>query len=240
MNRLREALITQYTDHYSCGKPTVHPQAMAAPLHRQLQLTYGELLSDVPAGSRILDLGCGTGYLLSWLSTYTHIHAVGVDSSISQTQVARDGLPAVEVLCEEALPYLRRHCGQFAAIFCLDVLEHIAHEELLELMETVRETLNPGGFFVCKVPNAANLTAAQLRYIDLTHERSFTESSLLQLLNAAGFRQCRLIPVRAPHLSGRARLQIERALHRGIFRICGDSQAQVFTRTLSMVGYAPR
>jgi SAM-dependent methyltransferase len=240
MSRLRAALIDKYAEHYGRGKETIQPQEMAAPLLRQMELTYGDLLSAVPSGGRVLDLGCGTGYLLSWLCRYPGIRAIGVDSSMSQTQVARDGLPGVEVFCEEAIPYLQKHREEFAAIFCFDVLEHIPARELLELTEAIRHALVPGGFFVCKVPNAANLTGVQLRYIDLTHERSFTYSSLLQLLGAAGLRNCRLVPVRASHLSGRARLQLERLLHRALFRICGDGQEHVFTRTVSMVGYAPR
>ncbi len=238
MSRLRAVLIDRYADHYARGKASAVPQAMAAPLQRQLELTYGAVLAELPRGSRVLDLGCGTGYLLSWLNGHPHINVTGVDSSTSQIAIVREALPALEVRCEEALSYLRRHRGRFEAIFCLDVLEHIPDDQLLELTEAAGAALVPGGCLVTKVPNAANLTGGQLRYIDLTHERSFTQLSLLQLYNAAGLCECRVVPLRAGDWRGRVRLLCERALHRTLFRICGDAREQVFTRTISMIGYA--
>jgi hypothetical protein len=58
----------------------------------------------------------------------------------------------------------------------------------------------------------------------------------MQLFTAAGFQQCRVVPVGATHFAGRVRLAAERALHRAVFRVCGDTREQVFTRTISMAG----
>jgi 2-polyprenyl-3-methyl-5-hydroxy-6-metoxy-1,4-benzoquinol methylase len=239
MSHLRETLIAQYSDHYGRRKASLEPQAIAAPLHQMLQLNYGRILSAVPPGGRILDVGCGTGYLLSWLGGQPQLRLSGIDSSVSQVRIAQAALPDLDITCGDAIPYLRARPGQFDVIFCLDVLEHVGSDDLLELTEAARAALIPGGCFICKVPNAANLAGPQLRYHDLTHERSFTESSLWQLLNAAGFENCRVIPVQVPHLTGRVRLHIERALHRVVFRICGDAGGKVFTRTLAMAADAP-
>ena len=240
MSHLRETLIAQYSDHYGRRKASLQPQAIAAPLHQMLQMTYGSILSAVPAGGRLLDVGCGTGYLLSWLTKQQQLRPSGIDSSVSQVRIAQAALPDLDITCGDAIPYLRARPGEFDVIFCLDVLEHIGSDDLLELTEAARAALVPGGCFVCKVPNAANLAGPQLRYLDLTHQRSFTEPSLWQLLNASGFEDCRVIPVQVPHFSGRVRLWIEHALHRVVFKICGDVCEQVFTRTLSMAGYAPQ
>lgn len=107
----------------------------------------------------------------------------------------------------------------------------------MSVVEGLRDALLPGGFVVCKGPNAANLTAAQLRYVDLTHERAFTKRSLVQLLEAADLGDCRVVPVRSAHLSGRVRLVLERVLHRLVYWICGDTDEDVFTRTIAVAAY---
>jgi 2-polyprenyl-3-methyl-5-hydroxy-6-metoxy-1,4-benzoquinol methylase len=237
MNTFREKLIEQYATHYARWNGTAEPNAIAAPLHGHLDLMYRPLIGTLPHAARVLDLGCGTGYLLSWLSRTSHLRLTGVDSSTSQTDVARSSLAGVDVRCEDGLSFLREHPDHFHAIFCLDVLEHIPSGELQQLLEAVRAALIPGGFFVCKVPNAANLIAAHLRYIDLTHERSFTFSSLIQVLESVSLSEVAVVPVRVPHLSGRMRLLIERSLHRLLFRVCGDTDERVFTSTISVVSY---
>jgi 2-polyprenyl-3-methyl-5-hydroxy-6-metoxy-1,4-benzoquinol methylase len=189
----------------------------------------------VAPGGRVLDVGCGAGLLLHWLSARTAIEPFGIDASEGQVALARRNAPRASVEHGEALPYLSAHRERFDGIFCMDVLEHVSQADLLEWVIGLRAALVPGGFLVCKVPNAANLTGGQLRYIDLTHERSFTRLSLYQLLEAADLTDCRVLPVRAAHLSGRARLLLERLLHRVVYRVCGDAGEVVFTRTLTVV-----
>jgi hypothetical protein len=117
-------------------------------------------------------------------------------------------------------------------MFCTDVLEHIPEDALLEWVETARAALAPGGVFVCRVPNAANLTGSQARYIDLTHERCFTVQSLEQLLTAGGFARSRVLPIRTGHLTGRVRSAMEKLLHRAVYKVCGASANGVFTTNL--------
>lgn len=117
---------------------------------------YGDLIAQVPAGGEILDLGCGTGFLLSWLAGQPGIIPVGVDALPRQVALVRQFLPDLEIDSSDGLPYLRRNKGRFEGIFCTDVLEHVRGGELrLEWLEAAREALRPGGFFCCRVPNAA-------------------------------------------------------------------------------------
>ena len=116
---------------------------------------------------------------------------VGVDASPTQLEIARRAFPDLEITCSDGLEYLRANPESFDGIFCTDVLEHVPGTvNCIEWVQAARAALRPGGFFVCRCPNGANLTAGFSRYIDLTHERSFTEISILQLLEAGGLRDC--------------------------------------------------
>jgi 2-polyprenyl-3-methyl-5-hydroxy-6-metoxy-1,4-benzoquinol methylase len=232
MADLRRQLIRNYSEHYSRANHGLDPTRLAAAARAHLNASYGSIVATLPAGSQVLDLGCGTGYLLAWLSSFKTLRVVGVDSSESQVMAAARHLPDVRVECCDGIGFLRRHPSTFAAVFCLDVLEHIPDGELLEWLLAARDALVPGGYLVCKVPNAANLTSAQLRYVDLTHVRSFTGSSLRQLFETAGFAECDIRPVHSGRLTGQIRELVEKSLHKVLYRVCGEGREDVFTRTV--------
>jgi 2-polyprenyl-3-methyl-5-hydroxy-6-metoxy-1,4-benzoquinol methylase len=233
---LRQKLIRDYASHYARHNDGLGPVAQAANARAHLDASYGDIVASLAPGSEVLDLGCGSGYLLAWLSTHGHLRVAGVDTSESQIAAAANDLPGVHVECGDGIRFLRRHPGRFAAIFCLDVLEHIPDDQLLDWLTATHDALMPGGLFICKVPNAANLTAAQLRYIDLTHVRSFTGSSLQQLLEAADFVHCRMMPVRAGRVLGSIRGTVEWLVHKALYRLCGNGRERIFTLTLIGVG----
>jgi 2-polyprenyl-3-methyl-5-hydroxy-6-metoxy-1,4-benzoquinol methylase len=232
MNRLREKLIEQYASHYNRVNADIDPASLPPRAYEMMELTFGPALRSVPAGGRVVDVGCGTGFLLYWLTKRGGVKPVGVDASPSQIEVLRKHLPSAEVYCADGLAFMKEHPGEFHALFCTDVLEHIPEDLLLDWVETARAALAPGGVFVCRVPNASNLTGSQARYIDLTHYRCFTVQSLEQLLTAGGFRKSTVLPIRTGHFTGRVRLAMERLLHKAVYTVCGASTNGVFTTNL--------
>jgi len=238
MSQRRDLLIERYAEHYKRVSYSIDPHTID-PRHLQsMQLMYGDFVTGLPPGSKVLDLGCGTGFLLNWLSQQPGIVPVGVDSSVTQVEIAMQKLQGIEISCKDGLDYLREHPDTFSGIFCINVLEHIPGKDLcLEWVEAARAALYPGGFFLCSIPNAANLTGSYGRYIDLTHEQSFTTPSILQLLEAGGLQDCRIVPIRSTHLSGRLRLVVEALLHKILFRICGRGLEQVFTKDICAIGF---
>jgi SAM-dependent methyltransferase len=238
MNELRDTLRDTYETHYLRRN-----QAEAADAYVQtwadLDATYGMLLRPLAAGSPVLDLGCGAGHLLKWLRSHKNIVPVGVDSSPGQAELSRQAAPGVEVTCADGLDYLKANPGRLAGIFCFDVLEHIPSEDgLLDWVRSAKLALRPGGFFCCKVPNGANILGGYSRYLDLTHVRLFTVSSLLQLLSdAAHLEECRVIPFQSTSWKGRLRLAGERQFHKMVYRITGRHVNEVYTSNVMMVGY---
>lgn len=235
---LRERLIDSYATFYQRVAPFTDPKQTPQWMLDEMDLTYGPLVASLPEGSRVLDVGCGTGIILHWLSKQRGIIPMGVDRSASQIEIARKCIPHISVECADGLEYMRSHKDSFSAILCTDVLEHIAGDDLsLEWITALLEALVPGGFLFCRVPNAANFTGTYTRYMDLTHVRSFTSTSLLQFLEAGGFRGCSIVPTRSARLSGRARLMVEHYLHRAVFLICGKGSERVFTKDICAIGF---
>ncbi len=200
MNRLRKLLFESYDAHYLRGNVLKSDSLNEVPTRNVCQITkpvMGVLLQSLPKGSRVLDIGCGIGFLLFWLqkSRPDRFELVGVDISEPQIALAKKHLPeTVTLLREHATDFLARNPRSFSAVFCTDVLEHVeTDDEMLEFLELVRSSLLPSGLFICQVPNMSNLASAHVRYIDLTHARGFTDFSLLQLLECAGFRECQIV-----------------------------------------------
>jgi 2-polyprenyl-3-methyl-5-hydroxy-6-metoxy-1,4-benzoquinol methylase len=204
------------------------------------QASFHSLVSSFPESSRILDIGCGLGFLLFWLhrSSFGKFQLTGIDVSPSQLALARKHLPEHVMLFEQdAATFLENKSRTFCAVFCTDILEHIEDDnELLQLMQLIRNSLEPGGTIICQVPNMANLTSLQLRYIDLTHTRGFTGSSLLQLLECSGFQDCRVINRYGADFTQRIRMSVEKLLHRVVYRICGVGNERHFHRSIIAVG----
>jgi SAM-dependent methyltransferase len=245
MSTLRQRLFETYDVHYLRGNMFAGEKLTQQDYRRRIreyEAQFGETVSRFPSLSEVADVGCGTGFLVYWLaSTRNAQHKItGVDLSDAQLQVARQYVPEfVQLVHKDALTFLRENPARFGGIFCTDVLEHIDDEDaMLELLEASKAALVSGGYFVCRVPNMANLVSPQLRYIDLTHKRGFTSLSLLQLLECSGFSECKIVDRRAADFGQAVRMGVERLLHGVVYRICGVGNERHFSRTLVGVGRA--
>jgi SAM-dependent methyltransferase len=227
-----------YLAHYARGNITIEPNELAAAVGPNFEATYGQYMNLLPPNSRVLDLGCGTGSLLGWLSQKPGIVPVGVDRSPSMVKVARQFLPNIEIALEDGLTYLNDHPASFSAIFCCDVMAHLPTPEIcIEWSKAARRALIPGGFLICREPNAANLTSSHLRYMDITHMRSFTSYSIIQLLETAGFKDCRCVPIRFKSLARQLHMNAVTLFHLAFFLFCGNRRERHFHRFISGVGF---
>lgn len=111
---------------------------------------YGNVVARVaegPAEQRILDAGCGNGWLAS---RYGKRHTVvGIDLADANLRRVRDqGILAVKYNLDGPLPFAD---GVFDTVVCSEILEHIFSPDLL-LREILR-ILKPGGRVILTVPN---------------------------------------------------------------------------------------
>lgn len=155
--------------------------------------------SHLPASrtAAILDVGCGAGHFLAWLRERGYSEARGVDLSASSVaHCRRHGLTA-EVVADTG-QYLAAHPQTFDLIAMNDVIEHFLYEEVVGILSHACAALKPGGSLLVKTINMANAGGLYLRYADFTHRVGFTETSLRQVLVAAGFGTVTVEPYRIP------------------------------------------
>jgi 2-polyprenyl-3-methyl-5-hydroxy-6-metoxy-1,4-benzoquinol methylase len=101
------------------------------------------LLAGLPPGSRILDLGCGTGRPIAEAVLARGHHVVGVDQSTELLALARRRFP------QATWRYARLEAlalaGVYAAVVCWDALFHVERVHHAEILATVARHLAPGG-----------------------------------------------------------------------------------------------
>jgi 2-polyprenyl-6-hydroxyphenyl methylase / 3-demethylubiquinone-9 3-methyltransferase len=113
-----------------------------------------------PAG-RVLDVGCGTGFLLERLAE-RGFSGVGIDLSPESVDHARRRLAeigAADRLRAEVGSAYEPPEGPFDLIALTDVLEHL--EDPRACLRALRERLAPGGLLVVSTPNRLSLPGAR-------------------------------------------------------------------------------
>ncbi|TDC05347.1 class I SAM-dependent methyltransferase [Nonomuraea longispora] len=119
---------------------------------------YCKELSSLPPGSRVLDLGCGTGDILVPLAV-EGAEVIGVDSSPRMLEhLARrlatlpDEVAARVRLVERTVPALPAMDRADGAVLANDFVSHLLSDtELDELFRNVRRVLKPGAILLLDV-----------------------------------------------------------------------------------------
>jgi len=154
--------------------------------------TYRELL-DSPDEPRILDVGCGTGDLLSFFKNRGW-SVQGIEPSQNFHDLLEDReIPNLPKLTMDMTPEDWASLGSFDVINLSMVLEHIRDPR--GLVETLADRgLRPGGVLTVEVPNEFNLlqeTATEAHNLDQwwihdLHINYFDFPSLERLIEASG------------------------------------------------------
>ncbi len=101
-------------------------------------------LDALPAGTRVLDAGCGEGVLVDEYAGRLRIE--GLDPNYSSARVRTGSLTE--------LPY---DAQTFDRALCLDVLEHLTFDEQPRALAELHRVLKSGGELLVSVPNLAHL-----------------------------------------------------------------------------------
>jgi 2-polyprenyl-3-methyl-5-hydroxy-6-metoxy-1,4-benzoquinol methylase len=159
-----------------------------APCHRLM-------LAEVPAGARVLDIGCATGYLGAQLSR-RGCSVTGLERNPASAAAARRHCDEVVEGDIERPADRERLATEFDAILIGDVLEHLV--DPWDTLRFVRSLLGPGGVVIASIPNVGawtvrlGLLAGRFEYtetglLDRTHLRFFTRRTAHELVRGAGF-----------------------------------------------------
>lgn len=154
------------------------------------------MLADlVPVGSRVLDVGCGTGSVSRIIADTRDAKIIGIEPDPCRATAARArGLQVHEQLFTPAVLQLLE---AFDVIVFADVLEHVADPG--NFLQLALRALLPGGRVIASVPNVAHwsvrldLLRGRFDYQpvgirDATHLRWFTAETVRSLFETNGLR----------------------------------------------------
>ncbi|MFA5974738.1 MAG: class I SAM-dependent methyltransferase [Elusimicrobiota bacterium] len=154
-----------------------------------------QALAWIPESSRVLELGCSTGYMGRYLVQTKKCSVVGVEQDAASAARAQayekvivGDLDDPAVL--ESLP------GSFDVIVCLSILEHL--NDPLDVLRRLKTKLEPQGKLIIALPNIAhwsirwNLLLGRFHYqptgiLDETHLRFFNSRTARELVMKAGY-----------------------------------------------------
>ncbi len=110
-----------------------------------------ELIADlVPAGSRVLDLGCGNGELLAHLRDRKGCSGYGIEIADANVLACVErGIDVIQINLEEGLALFDNR--SFDVVLQLDTLQHLRHTERM-----LSETARVGRIGVVSFPNFAH------------------------------------------------------------------------------------
>jgi SAM-dependent methyltransferase len=154
-----------------------------------LQVLDRYLGKGAAEGRRILDVGCGTGTMLSYLADYGKAQGVDIDEEAIGYCRER-GLTDVRLGSAETLPF---EDGSFDLVTALDVVEHL--DDDMAALREFRRVLQPGGTLLVTVPAHPFLWGDQDE-VNL-HRRRYLAPQVRERLAGAGFEVQRVTYINA-------------------------------------------
>jgi SAM-dependent methyltransferase len=138
--------------------------------------------SGKSGNKKLLEIGCGTGYVLSGLSSSTDFQLSGSDIHVEGLKYAQQRVPTAEFIQMDAteMPFE----NEFDAIGAFDVLEHISEDELA--LKNIHKSLCQDGVLYISVPQYMFMWSS-LDEISF-HKRRYSKTELIQKVTTAGFK----------------------------------------------------
>lgn len=198
---------------------------------------------DLPRDTPVLDIGCGSGQFLYFLKKEGFTDLVGIDLDQKQVEIGRE--LALDLRCAPVDEFLGgESTKRYGVVAMLDILEHFTREELFPLLETVVAKMAPGGRLIVSVPNADSPHGLRSTYADITHEISFTPTSLSEMLFCHGLKVTSMrdpwpAPVSPARAAYRALSNTTRALESFRLRLLGFDSPRYWSSVVWAVAEKP-
>jgi SAM-dependent methyltransferase len=148
----------------------------------RLQLVLWMLRRYFPGAQRLLDVGCGTGFVLEGIRRhYPRLGLTGCDVRLTTLLEAHRQMPETRLFAADvfALPYET----EFDVVVALDVLEHIDDDRVA--LSALRNVIKPGGGLILTVPQHPRLWSEVDEFS--CHRRRYVRFDLESKVSDAGF-----------------------------------------------------
>lgn len=113
---------------------------------------------------RVLDFGCGPGFLLEKIANALAVKLYVVDTSSENVTLAKQRLSSrknfgfVELLSEN---FFKKNQSTFDVVFLIECLEHIPSQETQNILCKISSLLTQGGRIIITVPNKEDFVRSQ-------------------------------------------------------------------------------
>lgn len=152
---------SHFQDAYSKQEKNLNRKELVFLYGRKLVLDeLSAILNDLPKGSKILDVGCGTAHLTYWIKE-KGFDVYGIEPSSEMFKYAKKNFPDIEIKqgISSKIPYAD-NC--FDLIVAFEVLRYLDNDENIKSYKEFLRVLKPNGkFFVTQV----NLFSSDLYFI---------------------------------------------------------------------------
>lgn len=155
--------------------------------HKEGQVAAGEwLLERLAPGSRVLDVGSGTGIPTARQLTDAGHQVVGVDISEEMLRLARRDVPEAEFHHLDIVD-LDPSLGDFAAAVAFFSLLMLPRVEIPPVLAKINGLLRPGGYFLLSMVEA-DLDDTPIHFLGSpVRVTGYIRGELRDLVTAAGF-----------------------------------------------------
>ena len=132
---------------------------------------------------QILDLSCGNGQLLHYLSQKYYLRACGIAKTPEHARTLRDMMPNAEVLSasKEDMPWRNE---AFSTVFYQ--MDADSETERGEFLQEVVRVLKPGGQVLISLHALPDFISNMAHAMGLTKDKNVKYTKLLQWMEAAG------------------------------------------------------
>ena len=143
----------------------------------------------------ILIISCGPGYLVNTLKRHGYTNVIGIDSDPDKVRYA--AARSLNCSVAEAFPYLQQTEIKYDLIVPEQELNHLTLEEQIEFLQLCRQKLAQDGYIFVYGLNGANpMVGSETLAQNIDHFNTFTEYSLTQLLEVAGYSRIQPLPLK--------------------------------------------
>jgi 2-polyprenyl-3-methyl-5-hydroxy-6-metoxy-1,4-benzoquinol methylase len=137
-------------------------------------------LAQVPAGAKVLDIGCRDGALRSYLGSGVQYHGIEIVKEYASQYVKTQDISEGTEFENDTFDY----------IFCIEVLEHVINPYFV--LNEIKRILKPGGFLILSVPNPYHFKEILWNIFNVPdksgHIYSWTKQTFRKLLKFCDFK----------------------------------------------------
>ena len=152
---------------------------------------FGQVIKNLPSKScKILEIGPGMGEGVAYLNGRGFRNIDIVDNDKNVLAVVADRFDVDKKYCVDDLTAIDDKAGKYDLVILIQVLEHLPLDQQAKIVGMLFSHLTKNGVMIIVVPNANNPLGMTERYGDLQHQNSFTQQSLVDLVENSKVKNC--------------------------------------------------